>query len=419
MKTLFSLVLVFISCGTIISQELDCENKQKQLSSAITDSDYKKANEILSETRLICASKSEVFYLLGIDVLKYNIELAAEDKKEAAVIDLVKFYDQYDKNFPDNKNGNTINKAMLLYESKISKDEEAYQNFDKAFLKDKFQFKNPNALFVYFSLFKEKYTSKESAITFDQLLDKYGQVLTVIEKNRIAFPDNVVEFNNAFLAINSLVRDELTKENVVNYAETKYSSHREDLTWLESTANLLSQKAPTASIFQTIASQLHAMNPSSASAYHLANFNLKTRNQVKAIEYFYQSASMSNDKVQKAKIYYTLANILSATDKAKAKDALKLAIENNPSNGEYYVFLASMYANAVAECGTTSLEKKAIYHLAKSAINKAAQVDSKFKPTADQLSKKYESPTNQEYSQIKRNGNKISIGCWINETVQF
>ena len=419
MKTFFSLVLFLISCETIFSQEIDCDNKQKQLSSAITDSDFAKANQILSETRLKCATKSEVFYLLGIEVLKYNIELAAEDKKEVAVLDLVKFYDQYDKNFPDNKNGNLINKAMVLYESKISKENDAYLSFDKAFTKDKFQFKNPNALFTYFSLFKEKYNDKKNNISFDQLLGKYSEVLSVVEKNRKEFPEKEVEFNNAFLAINSLVKDDLSKDKVVAYAESNFASNKENTGWLESTANLLSQKAANSPIFGTVANQLHSINPTEKSAYHLGNFNLKTRNQDKAVDYFNQSASLSTDKLEKARTYYTLANILSATDKAKSKEALKLAIENNPSNGEYYVFLSSLYANAATECGTTSIEKKAIYQLAKTTINKAAQVEPKFKATADQFSKKLEAPTSQELSVIKKNGNKVVIGCWINETVQF
>lgn len=419
MKTLFSLVLFLISCESIFSQEIDCDNKQKQLSSAITDSDFAKANEILSQTRLKCATKSEVFYLLGIEVLKYNIELASDDKKEVAVLDLVKFYDQYDKNFPDNKNGNLINKAMVLYESKISKENDAYLSFDKAFAKDKFQFKNPNALFTYFSLFKEKYNDKKNNISFDQLLGKYSEVLTVVEKNRKEFPEKEVEFNNAFLAINSLMKDDLSKENVVAYAESNYASNKENVAWLESTANLLSQKAANSPIFGTVANQLHSINPTDKSAYHLGNFNLKTRNQVKAVEYFNQSASLSTDKLEKAKTYYTLANILSMTDKSKAKEALKLAIDNNPSNGEYYVFLSSLYSNAANECGTTSIEKKAIYQLAKTTINKAAQVEPKFKTTADQFSQKFEAPTSQELSAIKKNGNKVVIGCWINETVQF
>lgn len=419
MKTLFSLVLFLISCESIFSQEIDCDNKQKQLSSAITDSDFAKANEILSQTRLKCATKSEVFYLLGIEVLKYNIELASDDKKEVAVLDLVKFYDQYDKNFPDNKNGNLINKAMVLYESKISKENDAYLSFDKAFAKDKFQFKNPNALFTYFSLFKEKYNDKKNNISFDQLLGKYSEVLKVVEKNRKEFPEKEVEFNNAFLAINSLMKDDLSKENVVAYAESNYASNKENVAWLESTANLLSQKAANSPIFGTVANQLHSINPTDKSAYHLGNFNLKNRNQVKAVEYFNQSASLSTDKLEKAKTYYTLANILSMTDKSKAKEALKLAIDNNPSNGEYYVFLSSLYSNAVNECGTTSIEKKAIYQLAKTTINKAAQVEPKFKTTADQFSQKFEAPTSQELSAIKKNGNKVVIGCWINETVQF
>lgn len=419
MKKVLFLILSFISCLNFYAQDANCIDKQKQLASLVTDKDFAKANDIFLEIKSKCESKSEVFYLQGIEVLKYNLELAAEDKKEAAVLDLVKFYDQYDKNFPDNKNGNLINKAMVLYEAKISQENDAYLSFDKAFAKDKFQFKNPNALYTYFSLFKEKYNDKKNTISFNQLLSKYGEVLTVIEKNRKEFPEKEVEFNNASLAINSLVKNDLTKENVVAYAESNYDSNKENVSWLESTANLLSQKAANAPIFGTVANQLHLLNPSDKTAYHLGNFNLKTRNQSKAVEYFNQSASLSTDKLEKARTYYTLANILSGSDKSKAKEALKLAMENNPSNGEYYVFLSSLYSNAATECGATSIEKKAIYQLAKTTINKAAQVEPKFKATADKMSQKFEAPTKQELSQIKKNGNKVAIGCWINETVQF
>lgn len=421
MKTLFFLFLSIISVGILHSQEINCVEKQKQLSSSITDNDFIKANETFSELKLKCEAKSEVFYLSGITVLQYNVELAADDKKEIAVRDLVKFYNQYDKSFPENKNGNAINIAMLLYETKISKDDEAYLNFEKAFNTDKFQFKNPNALYIYFNLFKEKYNDKNNKITFDQFIEKYSNILSVIEKNKVEFPEKKVEFDNAFLAVTSLVRNDFTKENTIAYAENKFSTNKENASWLTSTAELLSQKAPSSVIFGTIANQLHQLNPTSKSAYHLANFNLKTKNQNKAIEYFMQSASLSMDKVEKAKTYFTIATILASSDKSKSREMLLLALQNNPSGGEYYIFLSNLYSNSVNECGTNPLEKKAIYQLAKLTAVKASQVEPRYLTTANRIAQKYqnETPTTQELNQIKKNNNKILVGCWINETVQF
>lgn len=422
MKNLLSIFFSISFIATSFSQEVNCVDKQNQLSSFLKDKDFVHANEIFSEIKTKCVTSSEDFYKLGIEVLQYNVDVASAEKKETTVRELIKFFDLYDKNFPSNKNGNAINKAMLLYQNNLNNQDEIYTNLDAAFQKDKFQFSNPNALYLYFEFFKAKYSDKKNNITFEQLISKYGQVLEVIEKNKNVFTDKAVEFDNAKLAVESIVRDDFTKENLIRYAETSIDSNTNNVAWLSSTAAFLSEKASSLSIFGRIAENLNKLDPSSKSFYYLADYNLKNRNTEKAIDLFEQSATLASEKTEKAKIYYSLATIMAGTNKLKAKKMINLAIENNIQKGDYYVFLSSLYANSINECATTEIEKKAIYKLANQTIQKATVAEPRFKATVDQFSKQISGKfdlTKQELSQVKKAGGSIKINCWINETVQF
>jgi hypothetical protein len=420
MKKLCLLVSVFFT-GILFSQEINCLEKQKQLSSFISDKDYKQANLILSEIKSACSSKSEDFFSLGINVLQYNVDIASNETKEKEIRELIKFYDLYDKNFPQNKNGNSINKAMLLFDNGIASQDEIYSNLDKAFQKDKFQYTNPNALYTYFKMFKEKYDDKKNAISFDKYIETYGQVIAVIEKNKVTFPDKVVEFENAKLASNSIVRDDFTKENLVTYAESNFKQNTNNVEWLSSIAALLSESASATSIFGAIASQLNALNSTSKSLYYLADFNLKNKNQDKAIELLQQSGELSTDKNEKSEIYLTLANMFASKDKSKSKEFIKKIMEISPERGDVYLLLASLYSNSINECATTEIEKKAINRLAKVTAETAAKVEPRFKSSLPNIEKKYANQelTADEMKQVKKSGGSVKINCWINEKVQF
>jgi tetratricopeptide (TPR) repeat protein len=270
-------------------------------------------------------------------------------------------------------------------------------------------------------LYHANFINKNEGFSLDQLLEKYNEVETVIDKNSIAFPKKAEDFKNAKRACKSLVKDNLTPENLIPMAEKKFEANSKNTEWLATTANLLSDKCASSPIFGKIATQLHQLQPSSKSAYHLGNYNLKNRNIKQAVDYFDQSATLSTDKSEKAKTYNTIATIIAATDKAAAKKMILSAIENEPKNGTSYLFLANLYSNSITECGTSPLVKKAIYLLANQTAQKAAEVEPRLKATADQLAKEYakNSPTKTELEQIQKAGGKVIIGCWIEETVQF
>ncbi len=421
MKVILFIFISLLSLRSIYSQEVNCVEKQKELSTFVNQYKFKEATELLTILRKKCPAQSEDLYLLGIATLQNNVDLASATTKETAVRDLLKLYDQYDANFPDNKNGNLVNKAMTLNDNKKGDDKEIYAILNKAFTFNANQFTNPNALYIYFKLYHANFKNKNAGFSLDQLLEKYNEVETIIDKNSIAFPKKAEDFKNAKRACKSLVAALLTPENLIPMAEKKFDANSKNTEWLTTTANLLSDKCAASPIFGKVATQLYQLQPTSKSAYHLGNYNLKNRNIKQAVEYFELSATLTTDKAEKAKTYFTTASIIAATDKAAARNMILSAIENDAKNGSYAMFLANLYSNSVAECGTTSIVQKAIYHLANQTAQKAAEVEPRLKATADQMAKEYakNSPTKAELEQIQKAGGKVTIGCWINETIQF
>jgi hypothetical protein len=89
--------------------------------------------------------------------------------------------------------------------------------------------------------------------------------------------------------------------------------------------------------------------------------------------------------------------------------------------GRAYLFLAELYTTSAEECGQTPFQKKAIYYLAQTTINKAALAEPILKTTVQRMTESLaaKSLTPTEISTEKMNGKSIKIGCWINETVSF
>lgn len=420
MKTKLILFFTLVSFGCIQSQEINCVATQQELAELVEAQNFKEASIKVKLLLSKCPTKDENLYLLGAKVIQNEIDLATNDDKEKAVKELIALYDKHDEFFPNNTSNNLINKATIYYEYGMGTDEETFKLFDKAFAKDKFQFVNSLSLYTYFKLFNENYKSGEDT-SFDRMLDKYAQVVSVIEKNKTLSANNAIEFENVRISVNSMVKNYLTVENLTDYAERNLKQNKDNAAWLSSTVDLMMEKCSDKAIFGQVAYYLHTVQPSSKSAYALGAFNLKNNNREKAVDYLKQAAELASDKQEKAKIYATNASILFGFDKKLAKESALLAIQNDATNGENYLFLANLYSSAAQECGTTPIEQKTVYYLANKYAQKASEVQPSLKPASNALSDQYKkfAFTDKEKEQIKKSDNKVTIDCWINETVEF
>jgi len=415
------IVLIFVfTFGISQSQEINCASTQTEFAKLVELQNFKDAGAKMSVLLSKCPTSDENLYLLGAVVIQNKIDLATNDDKEKAAKELIALYDKHDKNFPNNTSNNLISKAMLYYDYSFATEEETFLAFDKAFTKDKFQFTNPLALFTYFKMFNEDYRSK-SERNLDQMLNKYGQVLSVIEKNKSISADKEIEFDNVKIGLNSIVKNNLTVEDVTEYAERNLNQNKSNVEWLDATVDLMMEKCSDKAVFGTIAGYLHALKPSSKSAFALGSYNLKNNDREKAVEYLKLAAELAPEKAEKARIYSVNALVLFGFDKKLAKESISLAIQNDEKNGEHFIFLSNLYASAADECGKSQIEKKAIYQLATTAAQKAFEIQPGLVETSKSLTESYKkfSFTDKEKEQIKKSGNKVTIECWINETIQF
>jgi tetratricopeptide (TPR) repeat protein len=415
MKTKLILLFIVVFTQFTKAQQNNCIEKENQLSQYIVDKEYQKAFDVWNDLKTSCPKLSEKVYLLGNKVLQYNIELASSEEKDKTVRELIKLYDLYDKNFPENQNGNFEKRGMALFDNKVGTNDEIYNYLDQAFNLQKKTFENPQAIYTYFDLYYKKYKSEKKEISIEKLIAKYIDVNSLVEINTEKFIYRKEEYNLVSQGINSLMNNLLTCENLTPYTKQNYESNKTNIDWLSSIASALFVKCNASPIFCSVALDLYKLKPTSKSAYYLGSYNLSTANQEKAIEYFTESASLETDKLEKANTCYSIASIVSFSDKAKSQEMVFMAIENNPTNGAYYLFLANLYENAM-ECATNVNEKKAIYKLASNTVLKAAQVEPRLKQTAENRSKEY---LKKVIFEGKNKPKPVKLGCWINQTVQF
>jgi len=182
------LFLFVILTSFAYAQENSCANKEKQLVQYLSDNENTKALELWKDVNTTCPKHSENLYALGNRILQYEIEIADKKDKVTKVNDLLQFFNQYDKYFPANKNGNFEKRAIAQFTYNVGTPQEVFANLDKAFEKEKATFANSQAIYNYFDLYFAHYKENKAVIPQIELLDKYCAVSSLLAEKSILYP---------------------------------------------------------------------------------------------------------------------------------------------------------------------------------------------------------------------------------------
>jgi hypothetical protein len=412
------------------AQKFDCPSKMTEYQELFKAKKIAESFDTWTAVSKNCPKENEAVYTDGIEIIQYKIDNAASaEEKEKLVRDVLKLYDQYNKYFPLTTTDFEVNKAMTLVANKIDAKEEIFTLLDRGFTKASNKVTSANAIFTYFSMYCEKFNNGDKSITSNSVLEKYTLVNSLLNQLQVAKPDSNDseqekqnrDYKTAQIAINRLIKDLATCENLDAFYTNNYTDNHQNRDWITSALLSLSGKCSAKPIFNTLAEKLYAMKVTAQSANFMALANLQQRKFPEAIKFYNESAELQTNPIEKAKIYYTLATGLLANDLPKSKEYLKKALSSDPKMGKAYLFLAQLYSNSANDCGKTDFEKKAVYYLAIQTAQKAGVAEPRLKPTADKAAKDYEakSLTADEISKAKMNGKLVTIGCWINETITF
>ena len=416
---IFILGVLFITNST--AQKFDCSSKIDAYKELLQARKMNESFDAWSEVRKNCPKENEAIYTDGIQILQYKIDNAATaEEKEKLVRDVMKLYDQYNKNFPLATPDFEVQKAMMLVNNKIDSKDEILNLLDSGFTKASKNVTDAAAIYTYFSMYCEKFNSGDKKITANSVLEKYTLVNSLLTQLQSSQQENK-DYKTAQRAINNLIKDLATCENLDAFYTKNYADNQENVDWITSALISLSGKCSTKPIFLTLAKKLYSVKVTAQSANFMALANLKQRKFTEAIKFYNESAELQTNSLEKAKIYYTLATGLLANDLPKAKEYLNKALTFDPKNGKPYLFLAQLYINNSSDCGKTDFEKKAVYYLAIQTAQKAGIAEPRLKPASDKMVEDYKSKsiTAAEIYKAKMNGKSVNIGCWINETVTF
>jgi hypothetical protein len=432
---------------TASAQDFKCSDNFKALEDKVIAKAYDEAGVLLPALRKSCPKYSEKLYTYGEKILKFKAERARKPEDEKLLNeDLATLYTEQEKNFPGT--GGAAKKAVLLHEQKLADDDEVYKLLDAAFA-NKQGFTDYNAIELYFNLYLKQFEAGNKNITEEQFIQKYSDIAgqAVFAKNQVAEksnallkkqktetlePEDALFVKDAAATQSSL---DAVSENMALQASKhfncdkleafysgSYEKNKSNASWLQAMVTALYEnKCYKSETLYTGAQALHKLKPAFDSAFMLGNLSLRKNARKEAITYFNEAADMQLDTVKKAETYTTIASTYRNADKAEAKKYALKAIEANGKSGKPYLFLSELYLSASKECSLSAFDKKALTWLAIDTAKKAQVAEPRYKTTVAALIEKTYSKSIPTAADVKaagkKKGDKITYGCWINETI--
>ena len=396
-----------------------------------------------------CPQLNNAIYVYGERILKDKVEKATGADKEKFANELIGLYDNKLKHFASKTNvaETAIDKALVKYDNKMATDEEMYKTLDDAFKQDQENFKNPKALYIYFSTLVD--LNKAGTKDLQEVFDVYdavtekietenekltGQIskllpkeeagtLTSKEKSRLKSYNSYSEvYGKIAGSIDSKLGPLADCGNLIPLYEKSFEEKKGDIVWVKRVVGLMFNKECTDDpLFQKLFEAQLALDPSADAYVYGGTLKMKNGDTQGALSDFDKALSLETDNDKKSKIAYKVAVINKRKgSKSTARSYAQKAIDANPSNGRAYLLIANLYATSANDCGSTTFEKRAIYWKAADMARQAGRVDPSLSGSASQAATSYQAkaPTKEMIFSSGMAGKTVSFSCWAGGSVK-
>lgn len=382
---------------------------------------------------------------------KLESEMAVLDtkKKELAEMEIENLklrLEHFPDESPKGKIFNDIGKVM--YENRIGGVDDMFNYFDDAWKQDPDNFKDPKGLYIYFLLFDkledaDKKTINELFVKYDEIIDQIERMendQAIVAKPLVTKQENqeqltsreAKEFKNSGIylrnyalikkGINNVLGQKADCDNLIPMYNKDFEEKKTDKEWLRVAASKMSGKDCTSDpLFFKLVEALHELEPSARTAFYLGRLAEGNNDMNKALEYYKNAAELEEDPLDKAKDYFTIAEVYKNRGAlSSARKYYELALENKPSMGIAYLRIAAMIAGSANDCGNTTFEKRAVYWKAANFARRAASVDAALKDNATETASSYEqrAPSKSDIFQEGMQGKTVSFSCWVGGSVK-
>jgi tetratricopeptide (TPR) repeat protein len=394
-----------------------------------------------------CPQLNNAIYVYGERILKDKIDKASGAEKEGFVNDLMGLYDNKLEHFASKTSpGETmVDKAMVKYDNKMADDAAMYSMLSEAFTKDRGNFKNPKALYIYFSSLVDLHNAGSKDL--QEVFEVYDEVLAKIDEENTKLTDQIAKllpkedagtltskekrrlrsynsYSEAYGKIEGSIDSKLGAladcDNLIPLYQKNFESKKSDLKWVKSAVGrMFSKECTDDPLFKEMVEVQAELDPSADVYVYLGTLKSKSGDTNGAVSDFNKALELETDARKKSNIAYKVATIYRNGSKSTARSYAQKAIDANPANGRAYLLIASLYANSANQCGNTTFEKRAIYWKAADMARKAGRVDPSLSGRASQSAVSYEAkaPTKEMIFTEGMAGKSVSFSCWVGGSV--
>ncbi|WP_299669851.1 hypothetical protein [uncultured Polaribacter sp.] len=376
---------------------------------------------------------------LSVNIYKYGATLAEEVKKDPALAKRV--YEQRLQYFPKQNPAKVHSDyATYLAENKLASEEEIFTILEKGYSIDPTKMGVKN-LYLYF----QGVTDRNKDTTPQRVFDTYDDVIENVNLKLEGYAAKLVELtkdsiNNKKLihaysvnskalgqvegGLDAIISEIATCERLVPLYQRDFEANKTNAVWLKrSVSRMFNKGCQKDPLFEKLVRAFAQASPSPEAYAFLANVLEDNDDTAGASAMRQKSFDLETDPLKKAK--YKLKFAQAAKDRgqlSKARSLAREALTFNPNSGRAYLFIASLYASSVNNCGSNEFEKRMVYVAALNKARRAAAVDPSMSSTARKYIRNYAANSpNQSviFTAGMTPGASYKIGCWIGETVRI
>ncbi|MEO9892074.1 hypothetical protein [Aurantibacter sp.] len=453
MKTKFYFTaILFLGFFTAVNAQAQNQECMTNLSIYVEHAKVKNYDAAYTPWKMVydnCPDINRANFLYGERILKDKIKKSSGAEKDGFIADLMSLYDGSLKYFPakTKKADVLIDKTMLKYDNKMADDSEIYESLGQAMKEDRDNFKNPKALYLYFSSLVDLHKAGKKDL--QEVFDVYDDVTAKVEEeitvrtNRIAklLPKeeagtltskekkilkadrtNSESFGKIAGSIDSKLGPLADCENLIPLYQKTFEQNKGNVEWVKRAVGLMFQKECTDDpMFQKLFEAQLALDPSADAYVYGGTLKMKNGDSSGALADFDKALSLETDNIKKSKIAYKVAVINKRKgSKSTARKYAQKAIDANSANGRAYLLIANLYASSANACGTDTFSKRAMFWKAADLARKAGRVDPSLSGTANKSAASYsaKAPTKEMIFSSGKSGQTITFNCWVGGSVK-
>ncbi len=452
MKTKLILAFSGLLFGTSVlqAQSSDCATKAALAYDDAKAQRYEQAYQPLMQVMKECPTYSLATFQYLDRVLKHKLENAQGAEKSAIIEENILLMNERLKHFPDKTDASEIQGevAWMKYDNGIGTKEDHFNAFDKAYKASPESFTSPKRILAYFSLLVD--LQDEGKKSLEDVFELYEELVTRVESEEIKLADmlapllekqdaeealtskettladnaqiNLKAYSQVKGSLNATLGQKADCDNLIPLYNKDFNEKKTDVNWLKIASERLSAKDCTEDpIFFKLSEALHKAEPSSKSALYLGQLAEAEGKSSQAMKYYNESAELETNNSDKSRVYMMIAdNYRKSGNFGQARTYYRRSLDAKPSNGRAYLHIASMISQSANNCGESTFEKRAVYWLAANYAAKAGNVDPSLSSVANQSVAAYKgrAPQKSDIFQEGKQGQTVSVGCWIGESVK-